>query len=363
MKIKKIQNIMSEIKYGFLDKNNKNIIETDIEKWDNEFNEFYYLQSPQELLKTKCGVCWDQVELERYLFKQEKINIKTYFICTYDNDNLPSHTFLMYKEKDKYIWFENSWQEYRGIHKYENKKQLLLDIKNKFIKSHNTSKDAPTIIYEYKKPKYHITCQEMYDYCETQKIIKLNKPLYFYHVINKNASLITGIYSLKYMYDHKMYDLFDKNIEKYKQRIVDDWNIKQYKGRTPDSLSREEIIDVLNNYRGEIGTSYIYFFKYFPYKKLGKKIEEMLKYKDIYRININDEKTQKYIKNIFYGYDLSNSDNKKLNKKYYENITKKKYFEKYDDNLSMNFSTLNHIGIAFNNDYCPIELLKKIDKI
>lgn len=161
------------------------------------------------------------------------------------------------------------------------------------------------------------------------------------------------------MYDNKMFELFDKNALKYKDRILNDWNIKKYKGKS--NLTREQYIDALNIFRGKHGSNYIYFFRYAPYKKLGNKINELAKHKDIYRININDEEVQKSIADIFYGYDMSNSDNKLLDKKYYETITKKDYFLKYDDNLPMNFSTLNHIGISFKNGNCPLEFLEKVD--
>lgn len=188
---------------------------------------------------------------------------------------------------------------------------------------------------------------------------KNKKPLYFYHVIDKNADIKKGILSLKYMYDNKMYALFDKHSQKYINRITNDWNIEKYKGRK--DLSREEIIDGLNIFRGEYGASYIYFFKYPLYDELGEKIKELLKYKDIYRIDINNEEVKKNIKDIFYGFDLSNSDNKVLDKSYYEKISEKDYFSKYNDKLNMNFSTLNHISIAFKNDFCDIKFLEKIE--
>ena len=94
---------------------------------------------------------------------------------------------------------------------------------------------------------------------------------------------------------------------------------------------------------------------------MGKKIENLLKVKDIYQIDINDKKTREKIKEIFYGYDMSNSDNEPLHKEYYEQVSEQEYFSKYDDDLPMNFSTLNHISIAFVDDYCPRALLKKYD--
>ena len=90
-------------------------------------------------------------------------------------------------------------------------------------------------------------------------------------------------------------------------------------------------------------------------------LNELSKYKDIYRININDEEVQKSITDIFYGYDMNDSDQQLLNRKYYENISEEEYFSKYDDTLSMNFSTLNHIGISFQNGYCPSQFLEQIN--
>lgn len=37
-----------------------------------------------------------------------------------------------------------------------------------------------------------------------QKIIKTNEPLYFYHLVNKDADMNKGLLSLQYMYDNKL---------------------------------------------------------------------------------------------------------------------------------------------------------------
>ena len=359
-KINAIMNLMDSIEYGFKNKTGENIIKTNPQKWDNEFNTFYYLQSPEELLKSKCGVCWDQVELERKLFKESNIKFKTYFIYIVDNDMLPSHTFLTYVSNNKHYWFEHSWGEYKGVHEYETELELLLDIKRLFINKHNyASAKGFLFIYEYQEPKEHITCDEFYKYIETQKLIKTNKPLCFYHLVNKNLDMSNGLISLQYMYDNKMFDLFDKNVLKYKDRITNDWNITKYKGK--EELTREEYIDALNIFRGEHGANYIYFFRYAPYRGLGNKINELSKYKDIYRIDINDEEIQQSINDIFYGFYMSNSDNELLDKKYYENVSKEEYFSKYNDDIKMSFSTLNHISISFKNGNCPLKFLRKVN--
>ncbi len=159
------------------------------------------------------------------------------------------------------------------------------------------------------------------------------------------------------MYDHHMYDLFDKNIQKYHNRITSSWNISKYEGRT--NLSKEEYLDALNIFRGPYGSSYIYFFRYPPTPSLGPRMQSILEHKDIYQLNLNDEDVLKNIKDIFYGYNMSESDNEILTKEYYETITNSEYFANYDDNIPMNFKNLNHIAIAFTNDYCKAQFLTK----
>ena len=108
---------------------------------DNTNDEYAKIQTlsntlinANEELKNKIGVCWDQVELERYYFKGNDWNVKTYFIVHDDGDKCPTHTFLTYEKSNKYYWFEHSWKRFRGIHEYNSLKELLKDIKAKFIK-------------------------------------------------------------------------------------------------------------------------------------------------------------------------------------------------------------------------------------
>lgn len=158
-----IMNLMENIEYGWMDKtNNKhNIV-------DESYSDNYILQSPKEISKNKIGVCWDQVELERYYFKGNDWNIKTYFIVHYDNDKCPTHTFLTFEKNNKYYWFEHSWERFKGIHEYNSLKDLLIDVRNKFIKyelNNNYNKNN-LCLYNYKKPKYHLSVLEFYKHCE-----------------------------------------------------------------------------------------------------------------------------------------------------------------------------------------------------
>ena len=166
-----IMDLMSNIEYGWLDKDD--VKHSFI---DESFSDDYILQSPREVIKNKIGVCWDQVELERYFFRGNDWNIKTYFIVHYDGNKCPTHTFLTYEKNDKYYWFEHSWERFRGIHEYNTEKGLLLDIKDKFIRYelNNMYQNENLVLYEYKKPKYHISVQKFYNHCEKGKNIDFN---------------------------------------------------------------------------------------------------------------------------------------------------------------------------------------------
>ena len=174
-RIEKIMDELNTIEYGFKDKNGNNLINSEI--WDMDFSSFYFLLTPEELLYNKCGVCWDQVELERKLFDEINIECDTYFIYIDDKANLPSHTFLTFKLNNKYYWFEHAWDDMKGIHEYINIKLLLNDVKLKFIDSRKDELDSninyDIFIYKYNKPKYHISCDEFYNYIKTQERINL----------------------------------------------------------------------------------------------------------------------------------------------------------------------------------------------
>ncbi len=156
--------LMEKIEYGWIDKNNNKHY-----KLDQSFSSDYILQNPKEMIKNQIGVCWDQVELERYYFKANDWNIKTYFIVYYNHDKLHTHTFLTFEKNNLYYWFEHAWEKCKGIHEYKTIKDLLLDVRDKFIKYelNNNYKENNLCIYNYKKPYYHIDIPSFYKHCES----------------------------------------------------------------------------------------------------------------------------------------------------------------------------------------------------
>jgi len=168
-KLEQILFKMNDIEYGFVD-NGHNVYHDTDEDWDNSFGEKYRLQSPEELIKNKYGVCWDQVELERYYLEQENIKHSVYFIVNYDNMIYPTHTFVIINDEDKTYWLEHSWEPYKGIHEFKNEEETLKKVKEYFetmLKNKYNIENDNTYIYKYDKPKYGISCNEFYKHCES----------------------------------------------------------------------------------------------------------------------------------------------------------------------------------------------------
>lgn len=161
-KIKSPEELLSFMKenihYGFVGKNSKKIY-SDKEEMDAGWGE-YYLQSPEELLESKYGVCWDGAELERHWFSKNSYDHKVYFMAYDKETDLPTHTFLVYRKNDKWFWFEYSWGNQRGIHEYAGLEALLADVKKKHhesdMKNHGASREDFKCLRlnEYDKPDY-----------------------------------------------------------------------------------------------------------------------------------------------------------------------------------------------------------------
>ncbi|MDD3341000.1 MAG: hypothetical protein PHN72_02205 [Bacilli bacterium] len=166
-----IMEFMNNIEYGWVDKNNNkhSIV-------DEFYSDNYILQGPEETMNSKTGVCWDQVELERYYFENIGVNVNTYFLCHYDDNMCPTHTFLVYKKDSDFYWFEHSWNKYKGIHKYNSLKRLLADVKNKFIKTelNNNYNKNNLMFYEYSKPKYGMSVIDFYKHCEKSNSLHID---------------------------------------------------------------------------------------------------------------------------------------------------------------------------------------------
>lgn len=163
------------ISYGYLGKNNKVYMPND-PNFDKDWKDNYILENASDILSTKVGNCFDQVEFERNWFENNNYEYKTIYnqvLLNYDN-SYPTHTFLVYKENNKWYYFENAWEDMKGIHEFNTLEELLEYEYNKyieFLKEFNiTDEEIEKIKYfEYSKPKEHISAKEYIEYMLKQK--------------------------------------------------------------------------------------------------------------------------------------------------------------------------------------------------
>ena len=122
-----------------LESNNEFKNETELLNWMKnniryEHNDSSWkLKSYEEVLRTKSGDCHDQSLFEYTVFNQQNIKCGRLFIIEYYGDEIynagATHTICYFIKNNKYYWFENAWDNKRGIHgPYSNLNELKEDI-------------------------------------------------------------------------------------------------------------------------------------------------------------------------------------------------------------------------------------------
>ena len=164
------------IEYGFYGSDNK--IHKDIDEDFGDYFPFkYYLMTPEEVLKYRVGMCWEQAELEREWFKKHNIKHKVFFhmICLDHPNNYSTHTFLAYEMNSKWYWFENSWFDQKGIHEYDSLEELLKAEKEadyELLKTQGITEEefSHYEIKEIKRPLFHIKALDYISFCMDEEI-------------------------------------------------------------------------------------------------------------------------------------------------------------------------------------------------
>lgn len=166
-----LEYMSNNIRYGFVGRNGKKYFAGD-EDWDSDWYEQCIVQPGIDVLKTKCGTCWDQVELERMWFESHGYEFKTIFLWFEVNseNDLPTHTILVYKNNDKWNYFEHSFGIHKGITQHDSLSNLLDVLRQNQIQHAINSgkasqKDVKYIkFYEYSKPKDNSSVAQYLDH-------------------------------------------------------------------------------------------------------------------------------------------------------------------------------------------------------
>ena len=169
----------NNIKYGFVGKNGKKYYDMYSSEW-NDWHDECFVQTAEEVIESKTGTCWDQVELERAWFEKNNYKYKTIYSWFEVNrpNSLPTHTFLIYEKDNKWYWFEHAFEAFKGIHEFNSAEEAIdyVILKQCEYAQKNNSEfresDKDTLTcYEYGKPAYHLGVDEYTDFV-TSNIIK-----------------------------------------------------------------------------------------------------------------------------------------------------------------------------------------------
>lgn len=159
---KKIYENNKDIKYGWKDKSGKFHFKIN----DDDYIRKFQMQTCDELVESRIGMCWETAELSRKHLQENGINCKVYFFVI-PYVKFFCHSVVVFKNDNYYYWLENSFKKYKGIRKYDS-----LDSLFKFVLDHFneiTGTDTYNIkqikIYEYEKPKDNIFCIPFYFHC------------------------------------------------------------------------------------------------------------------------------------------------------------------------------------------------------
>ena len=126
---------------------------------DFDYKDFDTLMSADDVLNTLSGSCHDQVIFELDELKKQGLNPRAKFLFAVDDngDGGETHSFVYYSEDQTLFWFENAWEDYRGIHSFDTEQEMLDFIIDAFI-NRNPGK---TIYLADFNPEDHTTGEDL----------------------------------------------------------------------------------------------------------------------------------------------------------------------------------------------------------
>lgn len=170
--IQEFLNKMKDIEYGWIDKTGKRYEKHLVKE---KFIKDYYLQNPKDTWKTKIGICWDQVEVERSFLKEKNIPHQSIFMFYDDGVKYPIHTFMLFKLDKKYGWIENTYENVKNeVQYYDSILEAIEAITKEFIRENNLKIIGNDKLYffNYEKPKYGIGFEEYINHCRKSLMLK-----------------------------------------------------------------------------------------------------------------------------------------------------------------------------------------------
>lgn len=114
-----------------------------------EMGRTFQIQAPTDLIKSKLGVCADQVELERSFLEERGYRCFSYLIHLHRSEKLRAHFYLIFQDQDQWIWIENAYQKQEGYHIYKSKDEAIHAFPQAFIDEFHITENDLLYVTEY----------------------------------------------------------------------------------------------------------------------------------------------------------------------------------------------------------------------
>jgi hypothetical protein len=101
---------------------------------DFKYKDFDALMSASDVGSRGEGSCHDQTLYIYNILDMLGLDPKAKFLMAVDKDNVgeETHSFVYWLEDDSAYWFENAWEDYKGIHEFKSEQDLLDFVSNAF---------------------------------------------------------------------------------------------------------------------------------------------------------------------------------------------------------------------------------------
>ena len=172
-----INEIMRTVDFGMFDETGEEITNQD------DYYELTRIQSPEHTINSRKGNSVDQANLIYWLAKDNGLKPNIYCVEYTNNENItPAHMFVIFNHNDKTYWYENAWEQEKGLHCFEDLVSCLNYIKSRFspVEYANTCK-----VYQIKELIEGSNPNKAME----RKIIKINDKPRLYMLSEKELDL------------------------------------------------------------------------------------------------------------------------------------------------------------------------------
>ena len=165
------------ISYGVIDRNGNRLHDSSKKEFQDVCNKDWKVRPVFKILDDGIGHCYDQVEVERYWFEQNGYMVKTFWVTAYQEEIKNSgfsHTYLIYKDNEKWKLFEHSDYNNKGIYEFNSLIEAIVWQKSKQIEYAKSCVKPTTkydvVVYEYSKPKVGLNMTEYLKFVTDSKV-------------------------------------------------------------------------------------------------------------------------------------------------------------------------------------------------